>query len=199
MMSNILQQLENDQAVLLMYLAGELPELDRAEVEQRLVNEPDLRAAMAQLAALHDDVGAALGREDARHTLAPSRRESAVRNVVRAMTAARQARIEASPPVAAAEDARRRFHIAWWAYPAALAACLVVAITLMANRAPDRLGPAPEVERLNELQASVPPPRIFDQTEDPALDRLDSVEQQVLSLHTPENGLFEVDTIEIDR
>ena len=45
-MSNLLQQLENNEAILLMYLAGELPEPDRVEVEQMLVSNPRRLLAM---------------------------------------------------------------------------------------------------------------------------------------------------------
>lgn len=48
-MTSYLQQLENNEAILLMYLAGELPESDRAEVEQMLGSDARLRADLAIL------------------------------------------------------------------------------------------------------------------------------------------------------
>ena len=48
-----LQHLENNEAVLLMYLAGELTDSDRAEVEQMLATDARLRAELD--AAKHRD------------------------------------------------------------------------------------------------------------------------------------------------
>jgi hypothetical protein len=45
-MKNLLQELENNEAILLMYLADELPPADRLEVEQMLASDPALRGAL---------------------------------------------------------------------------------------------------------------------------------------------------------
>ena len=45
-MKSYLQQLENNEAILLMYLAGELPDADRAEVEQMLAADATLRSEL---------------------------------------------------------------------------------------------------------------------------------------------------------
>ncbi|HEX4053427.1 MAG TPA: hypothetical protein VHX86_04105 [Tepidisphaeraceae bacterium] len=45
-MTSSLQNLENNEAILLMYLAGELPSQDRAEVEQMLASDAGLRAEL---------------------------------------------------------------------------------------------------------------------------------------------------------
>ena len=55
-MPSLLQQLENNEAVLLMYLADELPTDDLAEVEQMLANDPGLRAELESLRAAHATV-----------------------------------------------------------------------------------------------------------------------------------------------
>jgi anti-sigma factor RsiW len=190
-MSNLLRQLDNDQAVLLMYLAGELPEEDRVEVEQRLVNDPALRDAMADLAALLGAVTADLARGDA---AALPRREATIRRAVRAMSAAHDERLSREAEAAPAE-APRTFRLAWWAYPAAAAALLLVGIIIMSNAAPGKLEPTDETRQITQaIEASAPVPRILDQTDDPALERLEVVEQQLLSLHTPDDdGLFQVE------
>jgi anti-sigma factor RsiW len=194
-MSNLLRQLDNDQAILLMYLAGELPEEDRVDVEQRLVNDPALRAAMADLAALQAAVDAGLARGD---DLAPAPREAAVRRAVRAMAAAHDERL--ARDTAAAPEPARRFRLSWWAYPAAAAALLLVGIIIMSNSPPGKLDPTPESQQLAmQMEANTPTPRILDQAEDPALERLDAVEKQMLSLHTPDEGLFQVDSNDADR
>ena len=122
-MSNLLGQLENNEAILLMYLAGELPEEDRAEVVQTLANDPALRGLLAELTALQADVDATFVACDAGASLL-SRREAAVRRVSRALVAA-QAKPEPRT-TAADETTGPRFRIAWWAYPIAAAAAIVV-------------------------------------------------------------------------
>jgi anti-sigma factor RsiW len=199
-MSNLLQQLENNEAILLMYLAGELPEPDRVEVEQMLVNDDALRAAMTELAALQADVGGLLARADHPTVVAPSRREASIRRLMRAMAAARE---EAPAPLAAttsgSADEPRSFRLRWIAYPIAAAAILVVGIVIMANRAPNVLGPTQLALESTAKEINAPTPRIFDQPSDPALDRIDDVEQQVLSLRSPEAGLFDPDNVDPDR
>jgi len=99
-----------------------------------------------------------------------------------------------------APEPARSFRLSWWAYPAAAAALLLIGIIIMSNSAPGKLEATAEVQQLAmQLEASAPTVRILDQAEDPALDRLDAVEKQVLSLHTPDEGLFEVDSPEVDR
>jgi len=126
-MGNLLQLLENNEAILLMYLAGELPEQDRLEVEQMLASDAGLRTTLAELAALQDDVTGVLARADAAQILA--RRETVVRRIGRTIAAANPGRPAAAP----AAPHRRRLHIAWWAYPIAAAAAFVVAIMILSD------------------------------------------------------------------
>src|SRR5206468_1212164 len=129
-MSNLLHQLENNEAILLMYLAGELPEPDRVEVEQMLVNDDALRAALSELAALQADVTGLLSRTESSAALAAtSRREASLRRVTRALAAARAQATPALPlKTAASADEPRSFRLRWVAYPIAAAAILVVGI-----------------------------------------------------------------------
>ena len=53
-MKSYLQQLENNEAILLMYLADELPLQDRQEVDQMLASDPSLRAELEILRQTHD-------------------------------------------------------------------------------------------------------------------------------------------------
>jgi anti-sigma-K factor RskA len=53
-MKSYLQHLENNEAILLMYMAGELPEADRQEVEQMLASDATLRAELDILRRTHD-------------------------------------------------------------------------------------------------------------------------------------------------
>ena len=62
----MLEQLENNEFVLLMYLAGELPAEDRVEVEAMLSTDPILRAELDRLQSAQEAIGDALARLDAR-------------------------------------------------------------------------------------------------------------------------------------
>src|SRR5438874_1237422 len=122
MMSSLLEQLENNEAILLMYLAGELPEADRVEVEEMLASDAGLRATRAELKSLQDGVGGVLGRADAAQIL--SRREAAVRQVSRALN--QNLQNKSLGMINYATGPRRRLPMAWLAYPIAAAALLVI-------------------------------------------------------------------------
>ncbi|HEY7120480.1 MAG TPA: hypothetical protein VH475_28105 [Tepidisphaeraceae bacterium] len=193
-MSSQLHKLENNEAILLMYLAGELPDADRIEVEQMLVNDPGMRIALADLTALEADVSGVLNRADA--SLVLSRRESAVRRFSRAMAAldAQRRAVSEAQDVAAAASAGRRFRLAWWTYPIAAAALLVVGIMVFSGRTPMTLRPAPENQQPPQFAFS-PVPQIFvDASSDPALERLDQAEREVLSLRVQDVGFFDADS-----
>jgi anti-sigma factor RsiW len=186
-MSNLLHELENNEAILLMYLAGELPEEDRVEVEQMLANDPALRAELAELAALQDGVTGILERVDAKSDL--SRREAIVRQVSRALTAARlqPLRTESAP----AETARPRLRIAWWAYPIAVAAALLVGIMLLSDNHPMNL-PAPQSNQFVDSRDSFQPQataQIFP----------DDLEKELISLNSEGTGLFGPGSPDLDR
>jgi hypothetical protein len=83
-MPNLLQQLENNEAVLLMYLAGELPEEDRVEVEQMLSIDANLRAELESIRQAQARINALIRDADATGRL-PMRAEVASRRVGRAM------------------------------------------------------------------------------------------------------------------
>ena len=184
-MSNLLQQLENNEAVLLMYLAGELPGDDRAEVEQMLASDPALRRALEELAALQEGVGETFATADA--GIALSRRDAVVRNVSRAMAAARVERVAAGP--AAVETGRSRFRIPFWVYPIAAAALLVVGILLMSDSQPVSLPAdhrdAPELaDNTENFDASNPAPAVTAQIFP------DDLETELISLNGDGDGLF---------
>src|SRR5689334_12962960 len=63
-MPSLLQQLENNDAVLLMYLADELPADASIGVEQMLASDPSLRAVLEKLRESHDTVIHALDHLD---------------------------------------------------------------------------------------------------------------------------------------
>src|SRR5690349_24514678 len=101
----MLQRLENNESVLLMYLAGELPAEDRAEVEQQLAADAGLRATLERLRETNDALARVLTGADG-VVLPPAteaaRRSAAVRRVSRAMV---KARLEQESAAAAAAEA----------------------------------------------------------------------------------------------
>jgi anti-sigma factor RsiW len=140
MMSSLLQQLENNEAVLLMYQAGELPDADRAEVEQMLAADPALRRALAEMTSLHDHMTSMLSQADS--ALHLSRREAAVRQVSLAINQAKAESRRAPAPVL--QPARSRARIPVWAYPVAAAAMLVIGIMVFNHKQPPGTTPGGE-------------------------------------------------------
>lgn len=190
-MSNLLQQLENNEAVLLMYLAGELPEADRIEVDQMLASDPALRRALEELSALHDGTGEAFAAADARIPL--FRQESVVRNVSRAMAAAREGGIAAQS--AAPEVRPSRLRIAWWVYPIAAAALLVVGIMLMSDNRPVTLPPTNDTNPDVLVEATEPAT-----SEATAQIFPDELETELISLNSDGDRLFSPAAIQdLDR
>jgi hypothetical protein len=154
-MGNFLQQLENNEAVLLMYLADELPPEDRVEVEQLLARDGGLRAELERLREMTDSLTLALTGADGvgiapappspAHADAMSAGQSAaVRRVSRVMSQQRAAREAAAARESAAAAAfagngaiaaagkRRRWPTAAlrlpaWTYPFAAAAVVLIA------------------------------------------------------------------------
>src|SRR5947207_11787048 len=159
MMSSLLEQLENNEAILLMYLAGELPEADRLEVEQMLASDAGMRATLAELKSLHDGVGGALARADAAQIL--SRREAAVRQVSRALS--QSVLTKTLGVINYAPGPRRRWPIAWLAYPIAAAAMLVIGMMIYSGNRPRSLPPS------NQLP--LPQQYVMGQPGPPAPDR----------------------------
>jgi hypothetical protein len=120
---SVLNQLENNDAVLLMYLADELAAEDRAEVERMLAVDADLRGQLERLGAAHDSVSAALAQDDRAARLAVSE-AAAVRRLGRAMRQWNARRLAAAPvPVRQTSSLR----YPWWTYPLAAAASVVIA------------------------------------------------------------------------
>ena len=121
-MANLLQQLENNEAILLMYLAGELPPEERAEVEQMLSDDAGLRAALEQLRGAQDAFASEIAALD-RSSRLPAPESVAVRQVVRDMQRWHARRL-ANPPKAAPAPTLR---YPWWAYPMTAAASVIIA------------------------------------------------------------------------
>ncbi|HEX2972573.1 MAG TPA: hypothetical protein VHP11_09580 [Tepidisphaeraceae bacterium] len=117
-MASLLEKLGDNQAILLMYLAEELPPQERAQVDQMLAADPSLRAELDQLLALQDFVAETL--DGAETPIDIRSEEAAIRRVVREM---RRHQVELlTRPIDLPAQTRR-----WprWAYSAAAAAAVV--------------------------------------------------------------------------
>jgi hypothetical protein len=124
-MGNFLQQLQNNEAVLLMYLADELPSEDRTEVEQLLANDAGLRRELAQLKDAQSAVTASLYDLDASSPL-PVAAGVAMRQVSRIMKQRQLDKLVVEPHMAA----KRQWNIPWWAYWTASAAASIVVLVV---------------------------------------------------------------------
>ena len=113
----MLEHLDSNEAVLLMYLADELPPDDRAEFEGMLAHDAGLGAELDRLREAQGAFESAMERLDA----APLRGQAmAVQRITQAMR-----QHAASRPAAAPHVAPRRLRIPRWSYPTAAAAALI--------------------------------------------------------------------------
>ncbi|HZL37704.1 MAG TPA: hypothetical protein VFC78_20475 [Tepidisphaeraceae bacterium] len=122
----------NNEAVLVMYLADELPETDRAEVEQQLDVDAGLRAQLAALAQAHDLFESAMSRLDAGSSAGQA---SGVHRLGKLM---RRHMLDRSRVATVAAVSRRTLGFPAWAYPVAAAAMIVVGFVAVWGLGPDK-------------------------------------------------------------
>lgn len=116
----MIESLENNEVILLMYLAGELPPVDRAEVAQMLAGDASLRSELERLRAMSGEFESRLAALDRAEPLTSE--AVVVRRVGRAMRqhiAARAAR--------KVQLVRAKLILRWWAYPSIAAAVIFLA------------------------------------------------------------------------
>ena len=83
-MASLIHELENNEALLLMFLSAELPLDERTEVEQMLAADANLRAELAQIQSAHDSAMNVLAKLDQDQTQIPAENH-AIRQAMRAM------------------------------------------------------------------------------------------------------------------
>lgn len=125
-MRSLLDELVTNEAILLMYLADELPDGDRAAVETRLASDESLRADLARLRDAQETVACALRRLDASQPIQTGAASSSQRKLSRVI---RQWQAERARQDALAEPALSR-RARWWIYPVAAAAALAMGYTV---------------------------------------------------------------------
>ena len=124
----MIEQLNNE-AILLMYLADELPADDRLEVERMLESDQHLRAQLDEMQRTQELTADALARLDAAWPL-PVSEQAAVRRTAREM---RQWLARPKEARRAAEPGRQ-LRYPWWVYPTAAAASIFVALLVWVYR-----------------------------------------------------------------
>jgi hypothetical protein len=172
--ASLLQQLENNEAMLLMYLADELPAEDRDEVERMLAVDAGLLAQLERLQRAYNTFAAAMERQDAASRL-PVPESVAVRRVGRVM-AQWHARRLASPKEAKPVATLR---YPWWAYPLAAAASIVLAFLVWWGNTDRRTTSVPYVKV----------PYSYGQTSEPAPEAADPATSNELSAELLAEGL----------
>jgi anti-sigma factor RsiW len=150
-MPNLLEQLENNEAILQMYLAEELPADDQAEVDQLLLTDVRLRAELEQLRTEVADNNALFSIADAQSP-PPISEAAALRGAMRAM---RQWRLTHQKQTVE-RPAQPGLRFVWWLYPGSAAAMLLLASVIWwgfrqepigdhyAGQFPSIVGTAPE-------------------------------------------------------
>ena len=125
----VIERLQNNQHVLLMYLADELSCEDRREVDQMLATDAGLRAQLQQLEETQQAVYEGLSRLDGASQLTGG--EAAAIRRASAEIRSRLAKPELAMEPEAVEPRRRSL---WWVYPTAAAAVVVLAAAVWMPR-----------------------------------------------------------------
>ena len=122
-MSGFLKRLNDNQAMLLLYLSGEMSPVDRAEVERRLAVDETLRAQLTELQVAHAVYLQAMKSLTAA-TPAPLSEDAAAQRACRATRQWAVRRLAHPSPAGGLHLLLPR-----WTYPVAAAAAILVALT----------------------------------------------------------------------
>jgi len=181
-MASLIQELENNEAMLLMYLADELPAEDRVEVEQMLANDPGLRADLARIESAYTAAMGALATLDADRTAIPGENH-ALRQASRAMKQWQVDRLVRQPVAAPAIRSR----VPTWAYPAGVAAMLLIGSLIWWGGQNDAVVPPSKVASGTDAALAAPIPGAVQLLKNltgdlPGGDGIDKAETQASSL-----------------
>jgi len=120
-MASLIHELENNEALLLMYLTGELPVEDRIEVEQMLSADSGMRAELLRIESAYQGAMGVLAKLDADQSVVPAENH-AIRQAIRVMKQWQLDRLARQPVVIA--PARLKIHA--WMYPVGAVAALLI-------------------------------------------------------------------------
>jgi hypothetical protein len=181
-MPSHLQNLQNNEAILLMYLADELTGEDRAEVEQMLATDAILRNELDYLRDSQEKVLAELAVLDRQPTRISQ--AVAVRQVSRAM---KQWQVDRLSRPREVPVTRRGLRYAWWIYPSVSAASIVIAsIIWWGMNNPDNSPSGPTAEATDPVKSLMASFQDSEQTN----DHLADAEQQAMNLNNPSDDNF---------
>jgi anti-sigma factor RsiW len=152
-MASHLNELDTD-SLLVLYLAGELTNGDRAVLERRLANEPALAAELQRVREAQGFCTDAIGRADNVGRM-PVSEGVAIRRVSRVIQQWQADRVREKPATLA-----RRLPLPWWSYPVAAAAAIIIAFLVWSSRQSpiDRL----TAENTTAPTEAEPPPELAD-------------------------------------
>jgi hypothetical protein len=188
-MTSLLHQLENNEAILLMYVADELSAEDRAEVEQMLGSDAGMRAELEQIRAVREAAIGAMGSAD-EATRLPVSENVAVRRVMRMMRQWQIDHAHAPPP----EEPVKELRFPWWSYPLSTAAAVLIAFLVWWGNRPE---PAPRRQVTFQQEAPAGPSDINGMQQEIAgqmlLDSFDTIDEDMdrMTTNQPVDALVE--------
>jgi hypothetical protein len=116
----VLETLNDDSQILLLYLADELPESDRLQTERRLASEPALAEELEQLRSIYGQIGARL--QEADELSVPVNVSAMAQSIGRQM----RQRLAEPRPVVPAQNRPATGRVRPWLIPSAVAAAILV-------------------------------------------------------------------------
>lgn len=123
----MLNDLDNNESILLLYLADELPASDRTEVERMLSRDAAMRDQLDALRADLESAQNAMQRID-ELTLPPVPDVVAIRQATRLLKQWQEKQWEAIRQQYVPPGEPKSLRFAWWSYPLATAAAIAVAL-----------------------------------------------------------------------
>jgi len=125
----VIDTLNDDSQILLLFLAGELPEHDRMAIEQRLATEPALAEELEKLQSTYDHIGARLQDAD-ELTAVPVNIHATARSIGQLM----RQRLAEPRPLVVVRKQPAKSHLRPWLIPSGIAAAILVGSALLISR-----------------------------------------------------------------
>jgi hypothetical protein len=123
-MASLLYELENNEAMLLLYVCGELPEDDRAEVEQMLASDGNLRLELEVIRSSLAESMQAVSAVDLLEPISSSAESVSIRNAGRLIKQWKVDKLRAQT----VEPVRKALRYPMWVYPTSAVASILVGV-----------------------------------------------------------------------